>query len=260
MKTLVCCIVKQENLYLRDWIKYYKRLGVDKIVLYDNNDIDGEYPQQVIGDFIEDNFVDYINARGKYRYQLEAYTDCYSQYKSNYDWLGFFDIDEYVEITGKQTINEYLGQDMFSDTYCLPLYWVIYGDNGLLHYDSRPVYDRFLLPNKADVSEPTCFKIFLRGRVNVEIEFTDANSIKWLSFEPAPFKIKNTAGDVLAADMIYEGTSFDGMYLKHYNTLTIEEFLYRRFGRKSYADRASSFNKNVIIKCYVICKNRLRDR
>ena len=50
MKLGICCIVKQENLYLRDWVKYYYDMGITKIVLYDNNNVDGEYPQQVIGD------------------------------------------------------------------------------------------------------------------------------------------------------------------------------------------------------------------
>ena len=32
--------------------------------------------------------------------------------------------------------------------------------------------------------------------------------------------------------------------------MTIEEFLYRRFGRRSYADMASSFNKDVVMKIF----------
>ncbi len=31
-----------ENHYIREWIEYYLNLGVDKIFLYDNNDINGE--------------------------------------------------------------------------------------------------------------------------------------------------------------------------------------------------------------------------
>ncbi len=64
MSTLICCIEKQENLYLRDFVEYYKKVGVDNIVMYDNNDVNGEYPQQVIGDYIANGFVIYKDATG----------------------------------------------------------------------------------------------------------------------------------------------------------------------------------------------------
>lgn len=33
---------KDENRYAREFIEYYKKLEVDKIFIYDNNDISGE--------------------------------------------------------------------------------------------------------------------------------------------------------------------------------------------------------------------------
>ena len=74
-KLAICAIEKLENLYLREWVEYYYKMGVDNIILYDNNDLDGEYPQWVIGDYISNGFVKYEDVRGKHRYQLDAYND-----------------------------------------------------------------------------------------------------------------------------------------------------------------------------------------
>ena len=82
MKIAICTIIKQENLYLRDWVEYYLKMGVSNIILYDNNDINGEFPQHVIGDYIESGVVIYENARGLHRYQIEAYNNCYEKYKN----------------------------------------------------------------------------------------------------------------------------------------------------------------------------------
>ena len=139
MKIGICCIVKQENLYLRDWVKYYHDMGISKIILYDNNDVKGEYPQQVIGDYIANGFVDYKNARGFYRYQIEAYNQCYNEYKTELDWIGFLDIDEYWYLSPHLTFDEFFSEERFPNAGAIFFNWLCYGDNGLAHYDNRPV-------------------------------------------------------------------------------------------------------------------------
>ena len=55
MKIALCCIVKNENDYLDEYVNYYHDLGFDKIFIYDNNDINGENPVDIIGKY---NFVE----------------------------------------------------------------------------------------------------------------------------------------------------------------------------------------------------------
>ena len=38
----VCSICKNENLYIKEFVEYHLLLGVNKIIIYDNNDINGE--------------------------------------------------------------------------------------------------------------------------------------------------------------------------------------------------------------------------
>lgn len=256
MKTLLCCIVKMENLYLRDFVEYYKNLGFDNIVLYDNNDETGEYPQQVIGDYVSCGYVIYKDARGKYRYQLEAYDECYEEYRTEYDWIAFFDADEYLVILNGMRINDFLSQDKFKDACAIPFYWMVYGDSGKLHYENKPMYDRFTVPVKNPYSnEKNTFKLAIRGDEGCHIKFTDANAIEYNITSRSTFAIISPVGELLEPLWMYETYTYESAYLKHYQTLTIDEFLCRRFGRRSYADNASSFNKEKVMGIfYEICE------
>ena len=65
VKICLCEIVKNENRYLREFIEYYKKLGYNKIILYDNNEKNGENLKEVIKDYILKNFVQIFDFRGR---------------------------------------------------------------------------------------------------------------------------------------------------------------------------------------------------
>ena len=65
IKICLCAIVKNENRYLREFIEYYKKLGYNKIILYDNNEKNGENLKEVIKDYILKNFVQIFDFRGR---------------------------------------------------------------------------------------------------------------------------------------------------------------------------------------------------
>ena len=49
----ICTLGKKENRYIREFVTHYEKYGVDKIYLYDNNDINGERFEEVIKDYID---------------------------------------------------------------------------------------------------------------------------------------------------------------------------------------------------------------
>mgnify|MGYP003291921628 CR=1 FL=1 len=99
MKTAVCVCAKMENHYIREYVEYYKKLGFTNIILYDNNDIDGEKFDEVVGDYINDNFIIVENIRGeKGGIQGYAFLNCIEKYEHNYDYIAFFDVDEFFRI------------------------------------------------------------------------------------------------------------------------------------------------------------------
>jgi hypothetical protein len=79
LKTLICCIGKNENKYVREYVEWYKHIGVTHIRIYDNNDIDGEHFDEVIKDYIDKGYVDIVDYRGRKVCQLQAYEECYKE-------------------------------------------------------------------------------------------------------------------------------------------------------------------------------------
>ena len=78
LKVAVCCIACQENAYIREWVEYYKKLGIDKIFLYDNNKSweANEHFEDVINDYIESGFVEKIDKRDVVFPDFQASNSC----------------------------------------------------------------------------------------------------------------------------------------------------------------------------------------
>ena len=113
IKVCLCIIGKKENLYVKEFISHYERIGYDKIFLYDNNDINDEKFEEVIESEIKSGFVSIINYRGytgsNIRAQFKAYQNCYKNNNHKYEWLSFFDFDEFLEFQYKNmTIKKFL--------------------------------------------------------------------------------------------------------------------------------------------------------
>lgn len=143
MKVALCCIVKNENDYLNEYVNYYHDLGFDKIFIYDNNDINGENPNDIIGKY---NFVEIINYRGQSVVQNKAYMECAKTHKDEFQWMAFFDADELLELFKYKNIKEYLMDPIFSNFDTILINWCNFNDNDLLgnenNYD-RNLFNRF---------------------------------------------------------------------------------------------------------------------
>ena len=81
-KVCVCTPAKEENRYIREFIQHYEKYGVDKMFLYDNNEIEGEKFDDILKDYITKGFVEILNRRGKKDGMHEIMNNCY---KNNYE-------------------------------------------------------------------------------------------------------------------------------------------------------------------------------
>jgi len=225
MKTLLCCIGRNENQYIREYVEYYKNLGITNICLYDNNYDGEEYFEDVIGDYIDDGFVILKDYRNKKKCQLMAYEECYAEYRTQYDWIMFFDCDEFLTLTTAKTIDEYLSQEKFNDFDAIKINWMIFGDSDLIRNDGRPLLERFTKPidyNKHvayDFPENNHIKTIARC-IGVNIKFAG---------NPHVTNVRNqcnAAGISCGDKMMSPFTDYDfsEAYLRHYSTKTIDEY------------------------------------
>ena len=162
----LCVIAKNENLYIKEFVEYYKNLGIKKIYLYDNNDINGENFNDILNKYINSDFVKIKNIRGKSEIQILAYNHCYQQNLNKYSWFLFLDVDEYLYIKNNRTLLNFLSDDRFLNCNSILINYNEYGDSDLLKYDNRSIFKRFTISRYI-----ICGKSLTRGGIkNAKID------------------------------------------------------------------------------------------
>ena len=126
----MCAVAKMENRYIREWVEWHKNLGFDNIVIYDNNDYNGERLEDAIGDYIDSGYVILKDKRGLELQQVPSYNECYAEFRNRYDWICFWDIDEFMEIEYPETVQRFLSRDRFAGENWIRLCWKVYTDGG----------------------------------------------------------------------------------------------------------------------------------
>ena len=139
----LCTLGKKENLYAREFIEYYKLLGFDKIIIFDNNDLNDEKLEDVLKEYIKSKFIEIIDIRGFISVQLPVFNFCYQKYNKLYDWIAFFDFDEYLYINNFKNIKNYIYHKRFENCQTILFNWLFYDDNDLEYYDNRKMLERF---------------------------------------------------------------------------------------------------------------------
>ena len=219
IKVCLCAIGKNENKYILEFVEYYKKYNIDKIFLYDNNDINGEKFTDILSDYIKLNFVQIIPHRGEKKIQLRMYKDCYKNNYKIYDWLIFYDIDEFIHLRNYHNIKDFLNKKKFNKCQSIYLNWIIHTDNNLIYYDNRTLNKRFT----EIVKNPTFCrgKTIIRGGIeNVKFISTHTlvENIERCNGFGKIFKIKNKRINCKVPDYKY-------FYIDHYYSKSTEEFI-----------------------------------
>jgi hypothetical protein len=272
MKTAICCIAKCENDYLLEWVEYHIALGFTHIYIYDNNDIDGERIEDILFNYVNTS-VFIIDCRGKKAYQSTAYTEFYRKYGSKYSWIAYIDIDEFLTFSKKSNfsnINDYLCQ--VNDNYeLIHLNWMSYGDNGIVEYKNNRVIERFINPLPFDMHvqydfpENNHVKSIMRGGLNL------GQDTRVVAHSPeGNYKICDENGVEIVKNSYFKPYSFDTIYVRHYTTKTIYEWMLKiTKGRNVGADKNSelyrierffkynedTLEKRNVIKQFELLKN-----
>ena len=157
-----------ENKYIRQFVQHYEKYGVDKIFLYDNNDKYGENFEEVINDYIQKGFVEISNWRGEYQAMFRIMNDCYNKNYRYYDWLIFFEIDEYIFLYDYKNIKKFLNQRKFNKCQEIYLNLLIHTDNNALYYEDKPLAERFphIVPETKIAGKKLEMKSIIRGHID----------------------------------------------------------------------------------------------
>ena len=221
LKVCICTIAKWENRYIREYVQHYKKYGVDKIFLYDNNDINGEKFEEVINDYIKSGYVEVLNWRGKLTPQMEFLNDCYHKNSNNYDWLILYDLDEFIHLYNYTNIKLFLNQDKFKNCQEIFLNLVCHTDNNLLHYENKPLYKRFpkTVPKTRFAGQLLSMKTIIRGHIK---------GVKIKSMHRGDYRLK-TCNNRGVYEKLYGHSTYNSdqkyYYIDHYITKSTDEFI-----------------------------------
>ena len=69
--------------------------------------------------------------------------NCYSKFNRRYDWLSFFDMDEFLELNEKyKNISEFLKDKIFENCQNIKINWLFYINDKILYYENKPLQER----------------------------------------------------------------------------------------------------------------------
>ena len=105
--------------------------------------MNGENFSIILQDHINNKFVEILNYRGKKAPQLKIYSNCYKNNNKIYDWLIFYDIDEFINLKNYSNIKYFLNEIKFQKCKSIYLNCIRHTDNDLLYYDNRSLAERF---------------------------------------------------------------------------------------------------------------------
>lgn len=219
-KVCICTFGKEENRYIREFILHYEKYGVDKIFLYDNNDINGERFEDVIKDYIEKGFVKIFNFRGKKKCRYKMMNDCYKLNYEKYSWLIFYELDEFIHLYNYTNIKYFLNEKKFKNCQIIHLNLVLHTDNDLLYYENKSLAERFPKIVSNTETRQLEVKYILRGHIpNIRIAGAH-NCDKKLKKKCNGFGHKNKVKGIFATE-----PDFKYYYIDHYYSKSTEEFI-----------------------------------
>ncbi len=248
MRVVVCAMAKNEHLYIKDWCEHYLKIGFDKIYIYDNDDLDAPS----IKDYVPNSDkIEIINIRGQAKEQLQGdiYTHFYNTH--NFDWCLFCDIDEFL--SGVANIHAFLEQRTFRNINQIRIKWRLFGDDDKIERDmSKPVWCCFHRIIEKSLNRDLIHigdlenqgKAIVRGNLkNVVIR-----SPHFASF----FKRDNVIPSVLPSGrpcwskvVIKENYRFETVFLNHYMTKSLSEFINQKLNRND-----AVYNKSLKLDYY----------
>lgn len=232
MQVVVCAMAKNEHKYINEWVNHYVNIGVDKIYIYDNDELNAPF----IGDFIDrKDKVEIINIRGivKKHLQHDIYTTFYNTH--NFNWCLFCDIDEFL--MGVRNIKLWLAQ--YKNVYQIRVKWRLFGDDGKITRDmNKSVVSSFTKVITKSLNRDLIHigtlenqgKMIVRGNMgNVVIK--SPHFASFVTRDNIIPSVLPSGKRCFSKVVIREDYSKETIYLNHYMTKSLSEFLEQKMNR-----------------------------
>lgn len=128
-----CCILKDEDPFILEWLTYHSLIGVEHFFMYDNESKNPVGDTPFIKKFTAQGKVTVLDAPGK-TMQLPCYTHALQTFGHLTKWMAFIDLDEFICPTEDRDLRPFLAA--YEDYAALGLNWKCFSSGG--HLSSPP--------------------------------------------------------------------------------------------------------------------------
>jgi hypothetical protein len=209
MNVALVCIAKNEDKYIEEWIQYHLYLGFDHIFIYEN-----DWRCNINSSLITKIPFDGTGM------QENAYNNFLKYYSNAYNWVAFFDVDEFLVLKKQDNIKTFLKD--YDDYNGVAINWYMFGDNNLNEpRETYSVLNRFTKRRKQMDIHVKCI-----------VKTNSNDSYRIHNFKEIP--TVNTNRDEVFGPF-NKSTNDDIAQVNHYFTKTIKEWEQKKLrGRAPY--------------------------
>ena len=235
MKSCILTVIKNEQDYLDEWIKYHLNLGIDHIFIFE--DIDSDSHKDITdkyGDKVSLNNIstvldkeDFCKAKElkitkKWNAQHLYFRNAifYIKKINKYNWCFVIDNDEFITLSDSNTLTDVL--QLYKNYDAFLMQWKCYGANGYINkpkYQNKGLIETYLkeisgkLPDRLDSLVKTCYNLKTYNNSFFYNQHHPNNSCNWC----------NTNFEKDMYTPIYTN-----IYIRHYITKSWEEYVWKR--------------------------------
>ena len=215
----IVAIAKDESRFICEWIAHHLAMGFHHIHVYDNGSEDGtrELLTSVSRHFPV-SWEAWPNPLGLSP-QISAYNDFLKKNTADFDWIAFFDIDEFVVARdGRWSIEDILSS-YSSEVGAVGVNWVTFGTSGLKTRSYDLVRDAFKYGPPREFGNNKHIKTILRPDYAsaMKIHHCELSRGVYIHADGTPLHMNRKAG---LSDTISHGV----LQLNHYQVKSLEDF------------------------------------
>ena len=164
--------------------------------------------------------------KGKSTY-YKIMDSCYQAHHNYYDWLIFYELDEFIYLKKYQNIKLFLLNKKFNECESIQLNWVHMSDNNKIFYENKTLHERFPNVGKNIVKNKKnkiCYiKSIIRGHLkNITIKHNHLLNKKLKACDG--FGMKSQLKKIRSLNPDYKFN-----YIKHYYGKSVQEFVEKIF-------------------------------
>lgn len=138
----LAAFVRNEALYLEEWVKFHSGIGIEHFYLYENDSTDNTV--EIIKELSLRYPITTHTISGEYKLAV-AYNECLKTYRRASRWIAFLDCDEFL--VTKEPLHKLMRTyEMYPG---LTVHWRLFGSNGHKTYTPIPVVERFIRRDSA---------------------------------------------------------------------------------------------------------------